>query len=1392
MTRLVTGLAKNSAIMKNIFNWRRLVLALAGALAWNASAQLVVFEPASGYWNVPGNWSSGSVPMNGQSPDILNGSTAIVTNDVGSCGNTYVGQGNYPTLTGTVLFRPGAILTTANLFLGRDSTNYGQFSQSGGVLTVPGYVSVGDAADGSGASGEYDLSGGLLQLPVGGSYVQVGNQGLGRMVVAGSAVLNTPTLAVGNTAGSSGSQLFQWGGTINVTNFTIGSMAGESNCSYTISAGAVQWSGLLLIQDLMAVQGTRYSLQGPTTGVVGLQLTGAGTLQLQMDGAGIAPIQLNGSQLAIAAGSKLIVDGSQYSRWNGSPGSFTLIHHGGYAGQTGFTATNVIFTGFGNLTPTLVYSPNTVTLVLSLAAGGQPQSGQGLLCEYWQVPITVNPSLNNRSIPAPLSVLPDFTNSLVAEHPIFGRVVSNFDLSGRLQDTNYFMRFSGYINVPTNGSYTFYLSSDDGSKLWLDSALLVNNDGVHAAQEVSGLTNLAAGMHSLVVGYFQASGNQSLAVSWSGPGFGKQAISNSALYLSAQINQPVRQPVYQNIVQDSEATYNYAPSFMYDEVEGLYKIWMCGSGIPGCVGGDNILYREATSLQGLMTAPLSVALQPSLDPTKFDQIHACDPNVYRVGNLLYMGYGGNTDGSQLVATTRLGMAVSYDGGRTFQRLNNGNAIISPSSPDANLYGIGQPAVAQGPDGYYYMIYTDVSATNSNVGGDIRVIRSSDPGFSPGSFTNVATLTVNSVGGASLDLGYDTNKAQFIIIVNQSPVNTLEYYNTNWSYDHAVFYTNNFGWQFGEGIGLLMTSHKQPVSYLQEGVPNYVFSASVVDSTKDTSLWANWVAGDLKYLVYPQTLTPATNLIINGNFTANAVAFTNPPGYTSPWSSGNPSAITGWINLSNSLAGVNGIATSAGDAFGPASTGGRNYAFIQGGVNGLAQNLALAANTTYQLDFEVAARVGNTPNYQVLLGDGTQVFYTFTNAANNVAFVHITATFTTPSAFKATPFIQLLNLSPGDNTIDFANVSLFVVGGKGPTQTSLVVSPNPSTYGGAVTLTATVRTTNGIPTGTITFMDGVKILGSAALGNGSGLTATAVLTLTNLVAATHSLTATYGGDTNNAGSLSSIRSLTVNPSSSTTALVSLLNPSLPGQNVTFTATVRAVSPGAGTPTNLVQFRTNNVAVALVNLDASAQAVFATGLLPHGSNTVTAEYVSDGNFFASTNSMTQVVNTPPVVNPLLLGAVSGLRATLKIINGGNGPTDAEGDPLLVTAVGAPAHGLASTDGTNATYTATNNFAGTDAFSFTVSDNYGATATNAVTVTVIANSAGLNQLTAGLSSGNVVLTFSGIPWNTYALEQTFNLSPAVWLPVVTNLAAANGSLQFTNSTIGTNSFWRIRNVP
>lgn len=834
----------NTIYIKDQLELQWTVLVLAVGWAGVAGAQLTVFGPATGNWNAPANWSGGIVPNAGQAPVVYNGRIVTVDSNVGTCGSAFIGQGSQATRKGTVLFRPGAVLTAANLLLGRDGNNFGQFNQSGGTLTVSGYVSVGDADDGAGASGEFNLTGGSLQT-AGGGFVQVGNKGLGRMLVAGSVVLNTPSLLVGNTAGSSGSQLYQWGGTIYARSVTVGSV-GASNCGFTISSGATVWGGTLLVNGTLTAQGSQFWLQGTNTGGLALQLADKGTLRLEMDARGLTPIQITGSQLSIAPGSKLVVDGTRYLRWGGGPGTFKLVQHGGYAGQAQFAATNVTLSGFGELTAALSYASNSLELVLSAPANGVAHTGRGIFCEYWEVPITVNPGVAGRSIAAPLSALPDFTNTLVVTHPIFGRVVTNLNLTPRRRDSNYFLRFTGYLNVPTSGSYTFYLNSDDGSKLWLDGNLVVNNDGQHGAMEVSGTTNLTAGMHALVVGYFQATGGQELTVSWAGPALAKQSIPDTALFLASVLDSPVRQAVYQNIVRDSEINYNYAPSFMYDETEGLYKIWMCGSGdAPGGVGGDNIVYREATSLAGLMTAPLTVALKPSLDATKFDQLHACDPNVYRVGSLYYLTYSGNTDNTRLAERTRIGMAVSSDGGRTFQRLHGGVHNIEPNpNTFAGGYGTGQSAVVQANDGYFYMIYTDADS------GPIteRVVRSLDPAFTPGSFTNVANLT--GVGN-SVDLAYDATNSQFIIVARLEMI----YFDSNWNQLRRVSRVNPFAWTMGEGYGLLCDSQKRPINYNQEGVASYVLAASTVDDIGDTILWANWVAGDLKYLVLPQTLTP---------------------------------------------------------------------------------------------------------------------------------------------------------------------------------------------------------------------------------------------------------------------------------------------------------------------------------------------------------------------------------------------------------------------------------------------------------------------------------------------------------------------------------------------------------
>lgn len=115
-------------------------------------------------------------------------------------------------------------------------------------------------------------------------------------------------------------------------------------------------------------------------------------------------------------------------------------------------------------------------------------------------------------------------------------VVANFDLTPRLKNDYFAFVFTGLINIPESGMYTFYTSSDDGSKLYIDGYEVVNNDGAHGVNEASGSIPLAAGMHKIVVPFFEIGGGEVLEVRYKGPNTQKQIIPGSMLfYDSSQI-----------------------------------------------------------------------------------------------------------------------------------------------------------------------------------------------------------------------------------------------------------------------------------------------------------------------------------------------------------------------------------------------------------------------------------------------------------------------------------------------------------------------------------------------------------------------------------------------------------------------------------------------------------------------------------------------------------------------------------------------------------------------------------------------------------------------------------------------------------------------------------------
>ena len=198
-----------------------------------------------------------------------------------------------------------------------------------------------------------------------------------------------------------------------------------------------------------------------------------------------------------------------------------------------------------------------------------------------------------------------------------------------------------------------------------------------------------------------------------------------------------------------------------------------------------------------------------------------------------------------------------------------------------------------------------------------------------------------------------------------------------------------------------------------------------------------------------------------------------------------------------------------------------------------------------------------------------------------------------------------------------------------TTTTISSSANPSSYGQSLTLTATVSSATGTPTGTVSFQDGATAIGTATL---TGTTAS--LTISTLTVGTHSITAVYSGDSSFASSSSSNLSQSVTKATTSVALTSSLNPAAIGQSVTFTATVTGAFGGASTGT--ITFKQGTKVLNTATLSANS-AIFTTSTLAVGSDSITASYSGDTNFLGSiSNTLTEIIKKIATTTKVLSSA------------------------------------------------------------------------------------------------------------------------------------------------------------
>lgn len=124
-------------------------------------------------------------------------------------------------------------------------------------------------------------------------------------------------------------------------------------------------------------------------------------------------------------------------------------------------------------------------------------------------------------------VLPDFDQLTHESEEVVNQInypSTNGNFAGSGRNDNVGAVWTGYVEVDAAAFYTFYVNSDDGSRLYIGNQMIVDNDGLHGMQERSGEIALQPGLHAIRVEFFERGGGAGCIVSMQGGGMNKQAI----------------------------------------------------------------------------------------------------------------------------------------------------------------------------------------------------------------------------------------------------------------------------------------------------------------------------------------------------------------------------------------------------------------------------------------------------------------------------------------------------------------------------------------------------------------------------------------------------------------------------------------------------------------------------------------------------------------------------------------------------------------------------------------------------------------------------------------------------------------------------------------------------
>jgi hypothetical protein len=276
-----------------------------------------------------------------------------------------------------------------------------------------------------------------------------------------------------------------------------------------------------------------------------------------------------------------------------------------------------------------------------------------------------------------------------------------------------------------------------------------------------------------------------------------------------------------------------------------------------------------------------------------------------------------------------------------------------------------------------------------------------------------------------------------------------------------------------------------------------------------------------------------------------------------------------------------------------------------------------------------------------ISSGTALSATQLDASSGAVagtFVYTPAAGTVLAAGVQTLSVTFTPTDTADYNNATATVSLTV--NLAPVTVVLTSSATSIPAGSPFTLTATVQSTiAGTLSGIVTFSDGASVLGTASLVNGVATLPTALLIL-----GSHTLTASYAGNTQFQGGISNPLVVNVTAGLTTTVLSASPNPAVIGTTVTFTATVSSL---AGTPTGSVSFYDGATLIGTGTL-ASGVATYSTNTLTGGSHNIVATYVATPSFATSTSSVVVevILDFSISASPGSLSVYTGVAATYSV--------------------------------------------------------------------------------------------------------------------------------------------------